>query len=250
MLSRRQFAAAICMALFAADNCPADEADWQTALRKTMASQSPITLGHKLPPADDIVWTEAHAILAGAPVGVSPYRVAEYFISSVPPKYQRAWPEPDYTHPTLANPVIVLFFVATHTQPSGDQTAWCAAFVNWCLAKSGIRGTNDPSSQSFIKQKWGTEVWNKTQGTMPSIAKRGDIAIFRHKSDPVHGHVCFFTQVSKGYDRRIDVLGGNQIRGAGPNRIHLIDSVAMKVFGSDTDLELISIRTAPGLREV
>src|SRR5437879_4772498 len=88
--------------------------DWQKALEAAINNKDTVTLGHILPPPDDKSWKEANDILSGAPVGVTPYRIAEYFKSSVPEKYQRSWPEPNFSHPTYANPVIVLFFVATN----------------------------------------------------------------------------------------------------------------------------------------
>src|SRR5437763_10958974 len=75
-------------------------------------------------------------------------------------KYQEAWPQPDPSHPTYANPVIVAFFLATNLKPAGDTTAWCAAFVNWCLQRAGLPTTKSASSQSFVNQDWGQVVWN------------------------------------------------------------------------------------------
>jgi uncharacterized protein (TIGR02594 family) len=225
-----------------------DEEQWRRQLIDAINSHDPITLGHILPPPDDETWKKANAILNGAPTGVVPIQVARYFVTSVPREYQRAWPEPDINHPTYANPMIVLFFLATTLKPSGDTTAWCSAFVNWCLQRSQVKGTNDAGSQSFINQNWGTEVWNKSERRMPTNAGEGDAAIFRHQSDPAHGHVAFFQRISVSKPKSIEVLGGNQIVGSGPGKIHLIDSRSMRIFGEDTDLELISIRTARGMR--
>jgi uncharacterized protein (TIGR02594 family) len=229
------------------------EAEWKIALRQVIASKDSITLGHIIPPPDDPSWTEAHAILDSAPVKAPPYMVAEYFKSSVPVKYQKAWPEPDLSHPTYANLVVMLFFLATDTRPAGDTTAWCSAFVNWCLQRSGISGTHNAGSQSFVNKvsgkTWGEEVWNTTEKSMPTVAKPGDIAIFRLQSDPAHGHVAFFRRISPTSSRKIEVIGGNQILGSGPNKLHLIDHASMYVFGEDHDLELISVKTAKGLRD-
>src|SRR5215472_3935104 len=127
---------------------PAEDA-WKVALLQVIANKDVLTLGHIVPPPDDPSWAQAHAILDSAPLKVQPYKVAEYFKTSVPAKFQKAWPEPDLSHPTYANPVVVLFFLATDTRPAGDTTAWCSAFVNWCLQRSGISGTRNAGSQSF-----------------------------------------------------------------------------------------------------
>ena len=77
-------------------------------------------------------------------------------------------------------------------------TAWCAAFVNATLQKSGQKGTGSNMARSFMD--WGQPV---------DQPQRGDIAVFT-RGDPngPYGHVGFF----EGYnpDGTIRVLGGNQ----------------------------------------
>lgn len=77
-------------------------------------------------------------------------------------------------------------------------TAWCAAFVNATLAKTGMQGTGSNMARSFLE--WGQGV------DQPQI---GDLAVFS-RGDPngPYGHVGFF----QGYnpDGTIRVLGGNQ----------------------------------------
>jgi uncharacterized protein (TIGR02594 family) len=222
--------------------------DWKAALQDAISNKTTLTLGHKIPPPDDISWKEAHAILSGAPLRGTPFAVANYFVNSIPTKYQQAWPEPDPNHPTYANPVIVLLFLATKTVPSGDTTAWCSAFVNWCLGRVGILGTKNASSQSFADLNWGREVWSRTDsGLMPISAKTGDIAIFQHLSDPRYGHVCFFQKISEDQPKSVEVLGGNQIVRSGRQKLHLIDVKTLRIDG---DLQLRSIRTNDGLRNV
>jgi uncharacterized protein (TIGR02594 family) len=221
----------------------AQDEEWKKDLEAYLRTQDKVTLGHIIPPINDETWKKAHEIVSHAPEMTEPYKVAEYFKTSVPERYQMSWPEPDRAHPTLANPLIVLFFASTRTAPAGDTTAWCAAFVNWCLSHAGIEGTRSAKSQSFLD--WGMSVWSKGDNPMPAQAKMGDIAIFRHQSNPEKGHVCFFRNISNKQPKSIEVIGGNQIRGQGKNKIHLIDVVTMRV---DEDLELFSVRTAKGLR--
>jgi uncharacterized protein (TIGR02594 family) len=165
----------------------------------------------------------------------------------VPSKYQQAWPEPDPNHPTLANPLIVLLFIATKTDPKGDTTPWCSAFVNWCLTRVGISGTMNASSQSFVDCGWGQEIWRRGgKEIMPISAKTGDLAIFQRLSDPRLGHVCFFHKTSEDQPNSIDVLGGNQLLTTGKQKLHLIDFKTLRIDSGD--LKLRSIRTIDGLR--
>ncbi|MBP2490859.1 uncharacterized protein (TIGR02594 family) [Rhizobium leguminosarum] len=191
-----------------------------------------VTLGPKLLPPNDPAWDEAHDILSAAPVSTAPIDVARYFVTDVPQKWIAAWKDNDY-----ANPIVVLFFAATNTKPAGDTTPWCAAFLNWCLARSGLTGTNSAGSQSFAN--WGTTVWS-AGSDIPGRAKAGDVAVFRHKSDPAHGHVAFFEAVSSDQPDSIVVIGGNHISG----KTHLIQEKTLQI---NVDLELRRIASTEGL---
>lgn len=217
----------------------AGQEDWRAALKAAVDNNDPVTLGHIIPPPDDQSWKDVDNIIKGAPSSGQPIKVAEYLVSSIPQKYQMAWPEPNPAKPTYANPLILRFFLATRDKPAGDTTAWCAAFMNFCLQRTGFPRTQSAGSQSFIG--WGKPVWSKSDGRMPTAAKEGDIVVFRHRSDPAHGHVAFFKKIDAQYANRIDVLGGNQIE----KGIHLIDVKPLRV---DSDLELFQIRTMDGLR--
>ncbi len=110
---------------------------------------------------------------------------------------------------TRWNPVIVTFFKETKTTPQGDLTAWCAASLNWVLARAGLKGTASASSGSF------RECPGRT--TQP---KPGDIAVFA-ASDPEeaavgHGHVGIYLDQN---DKFVYVLGGNQKNKAGHHQI-------------------------------
>ena len=78
-----------------------------------------------------------------------------------------------------------------------SQTAWCAAFVNATLSKTGLNGTGALNARSFLN--WGTEV------TQPQL---GDVVVLSRGDNPAQGHVGFF----KGFDGdgNILLLGGNQ----------------------------------------
>ncbi|MGO8182598.1 CHAP domain-containing protein [Rhizobium leguminosarum] len=217
--------------------------DLDVALREAINSDSSLTLGRIVPPPNDASWNHTRKILNRAPRGQPPIEVASYFVEAVPPKYQMAWPEPNPAHPTYANPVILAFFLKTHTVPAGDTTPWCAAFVNWCLWRSGYPQTGKANAISFLN--WGMPVWQLKDGVMPAGARAGDIAVFRSQRSPAHGHVAFFVGISEDLDRRIDVLGGNHIVRSGKQKLHLIQQKPMRVDG---DLRLVAIRTMNGMR--
>lgn len=76
---------------------------------------------------------------------------------------------------------------------SNDETYWCSSFVNWCVEKSGIEGTNSAWARHWLN--WGTPI------TKPF---RGCIVIFKRGTG---GHVGFYIKETK---TSIYVLGGNQ----------------------------------------
>jgi len=97
------------------------------------------------------------------------------------------------------NPVIVWFFHATHTKPTGDCTSWCAAFLSWALERCGLMSAHSASSQDYAE--YGLPV------VSPEI---GDIVVFRNKRNPCHGHVALFLEEDED---RIRIIGGNQTPG-------------------------------------
>jgi uncharacterized protein (TIGR02594 family) len=152
----------------------------------------------------------ALALLENAPNGVAPLKIGEYFwnlhagLLNTDDKpmleyYAKEWP-------VRANPLIVGFFKATdYGKPSGDTTAWCAAFVNWVLVRAAIgkvvspEPTRSAASSSF--RNWGDEAVNPIEG---------DIAVFRNTAgDPNFGHVAFFLQYNEDKSHVL-ILGGNQ----------------------------------------
>jgi uncharacterized protein (TIGR02594 family) len=92
------------------------------------------------------------------------------------------------------NPRIVLYHTATTLGAKDDEVPWCSAFVNWALARGGVKGTNNAMARSFLK--WGIEC-------APRI---GAIVVFK-RGEPPAGHVAFWVGAGDG---RVRVLGGNQ----------------------------------------
>lgn len=141
-------------------------------------------------------------IHTAAPRGIAPLAIARYFadlkdVNGENQKYNQEWPLDG-----RANPVIVTFFAATFTLPSGDQTSWCAAFVNYCLMLAYKPMTRSALSGSF-----------RSAAELPETSnpQPGDIVVFQApgaRGAQGHGHVGFF--LSRTLDT-IEVLGGNQV---------------------------------------
>jgi uncharacterized protein (TIGR02594 family) len=96
-----------------------------------------------------------------------------------------------------ANPRIVEYLHSTNigaAYDNTDETAWCSAFVNWCVEKAGHAGTDSASALS-----WGS--W----GTNATAPVPGDIVVFNWGGG--NGHVGFFVSSTKDI---VKVLGGNQ----------------------------------------
>lgn len=107
-----------------------------------------------------------------------------------------------------SNPQILDYFrVGTAwREVTEDETDWCAAFVNYCLVKSGHPGTNSPGARSFF--------WNRNaRFERLEAPKPGCIVVIRRLpfDDPKWefgpGHVGFFVA---GTDTSVTLLGGNQ----------------------------------------
>jgi uncharacterized protein (TIGR02594 family) len=79
---------------------------------------------------------------------------------------------------------------------SPDDVPWCSSFVNWCLGRAFLTGTNNRAARSW--HRWGC-------GTDSPV--RGDIAVFIRKDASWKGHVGFYWEDD---GRFVSVLGGNQ----------------------------------------
>ena len=81
-------------------------------------------------------------------------------------------------------------------EAEGDETPWCAAFVNFVLLHSGLQGTNHGAARSFTK--YGT----------PATTKLGAITVlWRGSPTGWQGHVGFLLDHD---DLSVYLLGGNQ----------------------------------------
>ena len=200
----------------------------------------------------------AIAIIQDAPSFTSttspaPIDIARYFLSIAQDrgeKFPQDWPSYMRAWPFRANPLIVEFFTATGTKPSGDMTAWCSAFMNWCFlrARAGrpdaskmLKPTNSAASASW--RKWGKGIVYDEGQSVPKngTPQVGNIVVFVDRADADHGHVCFFVAQEGA---RLRVVGGNQLEGK-PTR-HVVSEKLLPLWGSV--LRIHSIRTDPDLR--
>jgi uncharacterized protein (TIGR02594 family) len=143
----------------------------------------------------------AKQMIDGTPKGPRPIDIAQSFVDrfyAISPSLISQWPAPDSW-----NPLIVDFFQSTSIRAENDMIAWCAAFANWSLERSGRNGSRSASSQSFLSKEF-----KKTDSPSP-----GDLAVFTCYDSSSGkslglGHVTFFKQQLS--DDTIRVIGGNQ----------------------------------------
>lgn len=108
----------------------------------------------------------------------------------------KEWPGADH------NPEVLKYFAASgHAWVEDDETAWCAAFMNWVAAQMGL-----PTSSTLLARDW------QNQGTeVPEVDHAipfQDIVVFwRVQPDSWQGHVGIYVN---HIGKDIEVLGGNQ----------------------------------------
>lgn len=98
------------------------------------------------------------------------------------------------------NPRIVAYHQATGLKAQDDETAWCGAFVAWCLRRAGISYNKEPSASARSWLSWGRAIKTPTIGCV--------VVFWRGKRDGWQGHVGFYA--GRDSQDRILVLGGNQ----------------------------------------
>lgn len=96
------------------------------------------------------------------------------------------------------NPRVLEYLQSTtnlnQSATSRDETPWCSAFVNWCLAQAGYERTKNALARSWLT--WGQAI---------PTPRRGCIVVFQREKK--FGHVGFYLEET---DTHIKVLGGNQ----------------------------------------
>ena len=95
------------------------------------------------------------------------------------------------------NPRIVEYHQTVSLKAKDDETAWCSSFVNFCMKKAQVNGTNSARARSW--ENWGKKLDQPVTGC---------IAVFeRPAGGSAAGHVGFFISEENG---KIQLLGGNQ----------------------------------------
>ena len=84
-----------------------------------------------------------------------------------------------------------------HQWVKNDDTAWCAAFLNWVLKTAKKGNTGSLLARSFLKY-----------GVSTKIPELGDIVVlWRIAPTSLYGHCGLYIREINGY---VYVLGGNQ----------------------------------------
>jgi hypothetical protein len=222
------------------------------------ASYTETALVGTAPPSNAEIKT-AYELLVQAPFGTTPVDVAQYFLSVGAGAYGQQYRSFVREWPERANPIIFHFFSSTLTKPEGDTTAWCAAFMNWCLVRARAKSADEigkspgyfsisgkPFPDENLK-KYSTN--NASSGSFRcwseiSPPNRGDITVFKNAGTddltPVcrgQGHVAFFLGVPRdGWAR---VLGGNQTDPGSGGAVTVAD---MKTSGGSRFMKYVAIK--------
>jgi uncharacterized protein (TIGR02594 family) len=127
----------------------------------------------------------------------------------------------------LNNKRIVDYHATTSLRATSDEVPWCASFVNWCLKKATIAGTNSARARSFLT--WGVAVSLEE-------AQRGDIVVLSRGVNVQFGHVGFFVgrTAEFGRSQSVLILGGNQSDkvSISPYPLHRILSIRRAIIPS------------------
>jgi uncharacterized protein (TIGR02594 family) len=88
-----------------------------------------------------------------------------------------------------------------HADGSGSITAWCAAFVNWCLTQAGVPRLGFATARSWLD--FGTPVAYPVYGCI-TVTKPSS------STGSTTGHVAFYVEHQ---GTKVKLLGGNQVKG-------------------------------------
>lgn len=89
-------------------------------------------------------------------------------------------------------------YLATVGEGPDDETAWCSAFVEWCMRAAGHPGPGKPNARAWIG-------WGHPGAYSP---RPGAVTVlWRERPDSWKGHVGFFVRSDA---KRVCLIGGNQ----------------------------------------
>jgi uncharacterized protein (TIGR02594 family) len=93
---------------------------------------------------------------------------------------------------------VAAYLKATGVGRSSDETAWCSAFVNWCMLMAGFPGSGQANARSWLN--WG--------GVSLDFPVYGSvIVLWRENRNGPLGHVGLFVKMQGD---NLLLLGGNQ----------------------------------------
>jgi uncharacterized protein (TIGR02594 family) len=98
-----------------------------------------------------------------------------------------------------SNPEVEKYFVDTVIGKQRDGTAWCAAFVSWCIKESG-------GSKKDVRFSALAADWLKNGDGLPA-PQYGAVAVTKPLAPGASGHVGF---VVSWNETKVKLLGGNQ----------------------------------------
>ncbi len=100
--------------------------------------------------------------------------------------------------PGRVNPRIVEYNGHTNLVGYDDKISWCSSFVNWCMARAGLRGTGSALARSWLE--WGRPLAQPVYGCI-AVLTREDPTSWK-------GHVGFYLRHD---DAHVHLFGGNQL---------------------------------------
>ena len=118
------------------------------------------------------------------------------------------------------NPRIVEYLKCTDLDESEleEGTAWCSAFINFCIQSAGGKGTRNAMARSFLH--WGKKLDQPEKGCI--------VVLWRGSIYGDSGHVAFFIGYSQDKSM-ISLLGGNQ-----DNAVEIKEYPSNRVLGFRT----------------
>jgi uncharacterized protein (TIGR02594 family) len=81
------------------------------------------------------------------------------------------------------------------------ETAWCAAFVNYCLKEAGYEYIKSPSALAISRSRRFKKIEQPVYGA---------IVVYQNPKKPAYGHVGFVFHQATGKENNFALLGGNQ----------------------------------------
>lgn len=100
------------------------------------------------------------------------------------------------------NPVVVDFLRAVGLGSTGDETAWCSAFANWCMQQAGIPGSGNALARPWLT--WGSQALARPVFGCITV-------LWRVAPNAQFGHVAFYVGEAGS---QLLLLGGNQTNGS------------------------------------